>query len=194
MFALNAYPGRLAGLEDATDDTPAAGTDPYLNAIRAISVPMGQLRQRLNAELAAVSNADAVVDVDQVLADVQQMNAYAQQLPGAIAAFRASSAYKDDAATAAELSNWLAFAADWAGSTLAAVPGVLLNAPTTVANYISQQLQGIADALTNALNRASGDALKAVEPLLIGGAVLLGGVLLFTRQAERTRTYRKYVA
>ncbi len=167
-------------LGDAESDATAfvdsvAGNDPYLNAIRAISVPMGQLRQRINAELNNVSNADAVVDYNQLGADLHQMDTYTAALQGAIDAFKASPAYRGDAQTAAMLNNWLAFIADWGSSTLQAIAQL----PTDAANYLGTQ---------------AGNMGKAA----IGGAIpwVLGGVALIyaLKFAETSRTYRKVVA
>lgn len=175
------FPARRLG---DSGDFEVEGSDPYLNAIRAISVPMGLLRKKIDAELNNVSNADATVDIDQLMLDIQQMNQYAAALPQAIAAFRASPAYVQDATTARMLDNWLAFTVAWAGSTI----GALSSLPTDAANWAGAQLQGIANSAGNVVNTTAWNVIKGVAPLL-----LVGGALLFLLESK-SRTYRKYAA
>ncbi len=124
------------------------------------------------------------MDVDQVLADLQQMSLYAAALPAAIAAYKASPNYAQDAATARELDNWLAFTIDWAGSTLQA----LGNLPADAANWGASQLQAILDALGRAANTAAWNVVKAVLPIIGGGLLLLWWL------ENNSRTYRAKVA
>ncbi len=170
---------------DFNDAGDPAGPTPWVLAIRAIrsvSVPMGQLRQRITAALANVANADSDVDVDQLMRDIQQMQSYAQQLPALIAAAKQLPEYVTDARTAAELNNWLAFLQDWAGSTFSAI-GAL---PTDVANYLGGQIAGIGKAAGDALSGTVWSLAKVFVPI----AIVLGGAIWLTRQAERTQTGR----
>ena len=174
------YRANLGAIGDADTDASeyfdqVAGSDPYLNQIRAISVPMGQLRQRINNELNGVSSADASLNVDQLVADLRQMESYQQQLQAAITAYQQSPAYSADAQTAAMLNNWLAFIQAWASS----VGQAIAQLPTDLANYIGSQISNVGMA-----------AIGASVPWLIGGALVLWLVV----EAEKTRTYRKVVA
>jgi hypothetical protein len=200
-FQLGMYGhARAMGLGDAVSDfndagDPAAATDPWtlaIRAIRAVSVPMGQLQQTIDAELNQVSNADVDMsdaDFATLQSNLQQMNTYAQQLPALVAAAKSLPEYSSDAATASELNNFLAFAQAWAGSTIA----IVAQLPTDTANYLSGQLQGIASATGSALNSVSSNLLKGIAPLLVGGVALALGLLWYTQQAERTRTGRALV-
>jgi hypothetical protein len=167
------------------DSSLDAINDPWANAIkaiRAISVPMGYLRQQIDATLGNVANADinmSDADLNTLQANVQQMAQYAIQLPALIAAAKALPEYRTDAQTAGELNNWLAFLQSWAGSSVA-VLGML---PTDLANYLGQQIANIGKAATGA---ATGIAFSLL-PLV---AIVLG-VAYF---AEQSRTYRKVVA
>lgn len=194
---------RRFGLGDAESDfnnAPDAGTsDPWtlaVRAIRSVSVPMGLLRQRVDALLANVSNADASfsdADYAELQNDIQQLASYAQQLPALIAAAKSLPEYTTDLATANELTNWLAFLQDWAGSTIAAI-GQL---PTDVANYLSQQVSNVAKAAGNAASniaKAAGGAAAAgaaatLPTIAIGLGVVLA-VIFVVKQGERTQTGR----
>lgn len=140
---------------------------------------MGILRQQLNAEISALGNADASIDIGQLGADLSQMATYTNQLATQIQAFKQSAAYTADAQTAAQLDNWLAFAEAWLSSTAATVA----NLPSDLADYLEGQIQHVTT-----------DALGATLPLIAGVALIAGLAIFGAKKAEGTRTYRKYVA
>lgn len=181
---------------DFNEAPDVGGSDPWqqaIRAIRAVSVPMGMLRQQIHATLSKVSNADAVVtdaDLSALMDNLQQMATYAAQLPQLVARAKALPEYANDAQTAAELTNWLGFVRDWAGQ----VVGVLQMLPADVAAWGSDQLGRIADSAGKAINRTSQALLFGLSPLVLG-AIAIGALLIVgAKKAEGTRTYRRYVA
>ncbi len=168
-----------------TDVAQTSGPTPWvlaIRAIRAVSVPMGELRAQIDNTLNQVSNADVQMtdaDLNTLQANVQQMGAYAAQLPTLIRAAKSLPEYTTDAATANELNNWLVFVQDWAGSTMASL-GML---PTDLANYLGTQIANIGTA-------AAGAGTTIAFSFLPLAALLIGGIFLL----EKSRTYRKVVA
>jgi|SRR5579864_115631 len=184
-------------LATETSDAPDAG-DPNIQAIHALAQSMAPIRAEVTMLVNNVANADAPMsdaDFSTLAADLSQLVTLHQQVAQAIAAYNASNPY---AATAGELSNWVSFAVDWVESTLAALPTALVSGAHTIIDAttgaVVDGLQALTNMLSQILANTTKSALSGLSPLLLAVGVGAVALLLFVGKAEKTRTYRRYVA
>jgi hypothetical protein len=189
------------GLGDALDDYAGGDTlanayagDPALSQLHQLALVIVQLRDEANAQL------NYAADADSTDFDPNVLSAILAQIQTEVAAFgtmRATiNANTLKMYDLSPLDNAMLAIGGWAQSFANIVSTVVTtvgNLPTTTANYLSQQLQNIAAAAAAAAKAAAEGALKAIEPLLIAGGVVLVGLVIFAREAEKTRTGRALV-
>lgn len=180
-------------LDDAATLT-SNSTDPLYDRIHAIARQMPAVRARIAQQISNVSNADATFDPQGLANDVQTLDSLTGQLAHAIADFKASPAGQADAQTAAIIDNYLAFAQEWARETRDAVGAMLGSVVDTTTSAGVSVAKKITDALGSILANTGKSLGAGLWPWLLGGVGLFALLLYGVRQAERTRSYRRYVA
>lgn len=170
-------------LGDALDDEAAGADDDGsgdadLTQLHALAVAIVNLRNYFNGQLSLVSNADGSPDLQGMTQAVQSIASLQGQFK-TIAARRAATnpyALTGLDATVEAIGTWAQNALNALPSALAAVPDALVN------------------ALAQVVRNTGTSAVSAFSPLLIGAAVVGAALIFGAKQAETTRTYRKYVA
>jgi hypothetical protein len=171
-------------VEDAAAGIPLTGDpdeDLSLQELHALAQLMVQQRAIFEAELSHVSDADAVVDweaMETAAANMVEVKRYMVQIS---AERGATNPY-----ALSWIDNTLLAVGTWAQGTM----HQLVGAPSAVIGYVTTLGQQVVTGTGAVLSAATTSALKALVPVFLLGGVVLYGV----RQAERTRTYRRYVA
>lgn len=175
-----------AGIDPYFTLVDDALNDPLFRQIHELAQRTGRLQKQVNIQIANVSNADAAFDYPLLVSRVQQLAVYHLQFRDLVAQFRNSPAYQADAQLAATLQNWGILSQNWANSILAALVGTA----DAVVGGARDGLNTVVNAAGDVAQNTVWTVLKSLAPVGLAAVLLYFGV----RKAERTRTYRRYVA
>ena len=188
---------RRFGLGDALDDyaqgdnlSTAYAADPAMQQLHQLALLIVDLRSQYDQVFASIADASADVDPNELIVIAQQIQQYVARFAQLRGTINAQTQQMFDLSPIDQAMLAVATWAQNAGNLATQAGSAVLNLPTTVANYLAQQLANIAAAGANAAGKAAGSAFSAMAPILIGVGLVALGAIAIVGQAEKTRTGR----